>query len=235
MKKKNEKTYKIGEVAEMLGVHEDTLRNWDEQGLVVADRVGTRQDRRYTVDHIRLIKEKDLISNLARRQPAGEKDYSEYTKEQLIKELRLLREQKKYGLVWEDKTEEVVERCKREAPILESIKKMCVDDKEKKQRHIMIEGDNYHALQVLNYTHKGKVDVIYIDPPYNTGAKDWKYNNDYVDSEDPWKHSKWASMMYKRLVLAEKLLKRDGALICAIDDYELNTLGLLLHENFSDI
>ncbi|MBL8097950.1 MAG: site-specific DNA-methyltransferase [Anaerolineales bacterium] len=98
---------------------------------------------------------------------------------------------------------------------------------------MLIEGDNYHALSVLSYTHEKKVDVIYIDPPYNTGAKDWKYNNNFIDTNDAYRHSKWLSMMDKRLRLAKQLLKLDGVLICAIDENEVNRLGLLLEEIFN--
>src|SRR6266853_85769 len=83
----------------------------------------------------------------------------------------------------------------------------------KKPWHVLINADNFHALQLLLYCYEGKVDVIYIDPPYNTGARDWKYNNDYVDKTDTFRHSKWPSMMKKRLVLARRLLKPDGVLI----------------------
>ena len=101
--------------------------------------------------------------------------------------------------------------------------------------HTLIEADNYHALQLLEYLYAGKVDCIYIDPPYNTGARDWKYNNDYVDSSDAYRHSKWLSMMEKRLRLAKKLLNVEcGILIVAIDDYEQVHLSLLLEEIFSD-
>ena len=217
----------------MLGVHEDTLRNWDAHGLVVADRIGTRKDRRYTAEHVRQIREQGLVSTLARR-GVKKKDYSEYTKGQLIKELHLLREQKKFGLVWENKIEEVVEKCKMQAPILKPVSGMNVAGKKDEQKHILIEGDNYHALEVLNYTHKGKIDVIYIDPPYNTGAKNWKYNNDYVEREDSYRHSKWLSMMGSRLGLAKRLLKESGFLICAIDDNEIFTLGLLMDAIFGE-
>lgn len=99
--------------------------------------------------------------------------------------------------------------------------------------HTLIESDNYHALQLLEYLYGGKVDCIYIDPPYNTGARDWKYNNDYVDSSDTYRHSKWLSMMQKRLKIAKKLLNpENGILVCAIDDNELNTLGMLIQEIF---
>ena len=231
MAKKIEKYYKIGEVAEMLGVHEDTLRNWDAHGVVVADRFGTRKDRRYTAEHIKQIKEQGLVSDLARRRPNG-RDYSECTKEQLIKEIEVLKKQRKFGLVWEEKTEEVVEMCKTQAPILKTVPEMNVRGESGEQRHIMIEGDNYHALQVLNYTHKGKIDVIYIDPPYNTGNKSWVYNNNYVEKDDGFRHSKWLSFMQKRLYLAKGLLKDNGFIVATIDDYELFTLGLLLDSVF---
>ena len=101
--------------------------------------------------------------------------------------------------------------------------------------HILIEADNYHALQLLDYCYYGKVDFIYIDPPYNSGARDWKYNNDYVDGNDTWRHSKWLSMMKKRLILAKRLLNpSESTLIIAIDDNELFTLGLLLDDIFND-
>ncbi len=99
--------------------------------------------------------------------------------------------------------------------------------------HTLIEADNYHALQLLEYLYAGKVDCIYIDPPYNTGARDWKYNNDFVDNADSFRHSKWLSMMQKRLVLAKKLLKNTGIIIVTIDDYEYATLKLLMDEIFS--
>lgn len=99
--------------------------------------------------------------------------------------------------------------------------------------HEVIEADNFHALQLLVYLYPGQVDCIYIDPPYNTGARDWKYNNDYVDSNDSYRHSKWLSMMRKRLILAKKLLNpQDSVLIVTIDEKEYNHLGCLLEEIF---
>ncbi len=101
--------------------------------------------------------------------------------------------------------------------------------------HILIEADNYHALQLLGYLYAGKVDCIYIDPPYNTGARDWKYNNDYVDKNDRWRHSKWLAMMRRRLVLTKSLLRPEGSvLLVTIDDNELSTLNLLLDQIFPD-
>ena len=101
--------------------------------------------------------------------------------------------------------------------------------------HTLIEADNYHALQLLEYLYAGKVDCIYIDPPYNTGAKDWKYNNNYVDGTDAYRHSKWLSFMQRRLVLAKKLLKpSDAVLIITIDEKEYHHLACLLEDIFTD-
>lgn len=101
--------------------------------------------------------------------------------------------------------------------------------------HTLIEADNYHALQLLDYLYAGQVDCIYIDPPYNTGARDWKYNNDYVDGNDGWRHSKWLAFMEKRLKLAKRLLKPDtGVLIVTIDEKEYLHLGMLLEQEFPE-
>jgi len=164
-------------------------------------------------------------------------NYENLPKEELIKEIERLKKElknkKKYRLVWEEKPEEVVEMCKQKLPVLKEVEeKEIITDKEK-PINLLIEGDNYHALSVLNYAHNKKVDVIYIDPPYNTGAKDWKYNNDYVDINDAWRHSKWLNMMANRLQLAKNLLREDGVLICAIDDNEFYRLGLLLEDIFN--
>lgn len=101
--------------------------------------------------------------------------------------------------------------------------------------HVLIEADNYHALQLLEYLYAGKVDCIYIDPPYNSGARDWKYNNDYVDGSDSYRHSKWLSMMEKRLLIAKKLLNPDDSImIVAIDEKEYLHLGCLLEQLFGE-
>lgn len=101
--------------------------------------------------------------------------------------------------------------------------------------HVLLEADNYHALQLFNYVYAGRVDCIYIDPPYNTGARDWKYNNDYVDLNDQWRHSKWLSFMQKRLKLAKNLLNpENGVLIVTIDEHEVNHLGMLLEQTFPE-
>ena len=103
-----------------------------------------------------------------------------------------------------------------------------------KPYHTLINADNFHALQVLLYCYEAKVDVIYIDPPYNSGARDWKYNNDYVDRADQYRHSKWLSMMKRRLELAKRLLRRDGVLIVTIDENEVGHLSVLLESIFPE-
>lgn len=158
--------------------------------------------------------------------------YRNLSREQLIAEIKRLKKGKKFGLLWEDKPEDVAELCKTKLPILVDVEDKTISEDSHGATNILIEGDNYHALSVLNYTHKGKIDVIYIDPPYNTGAQDWKYNNNYVDINDSYRHSKWLSMMSKRLQLAKNLLKNDGVLICTIDDNEFHHLGALLEEIF---
>ena len=140
----------------------------------------------------------------------------------------LLREHKKYGLVWEDKPEDVEERLREELPVLREVKdKAILSDDADAPNHILIEGDNLEALTALSYTHEGKIDVIYIDPPYNTGNKDFVYNDSFVDSEDSYRHSKWLSFMNKRLKIAKRLLSDKGVIFISIDDNEHADLKLL--------
>ncbi|MDE6442823.1 MAG: site-specific DNA-methyltransferase, partial [Muribaculaceae bacterium] len=142
--------------------------------------------------------------------------------------LGLLREHKTYGLVWEDKPEAVEERLREELPILQEVKDRALISKNPDApNHILIEGDNLEALTTLAYTHEGKIDVIYIDPPYNTGNKDFIYNDSYVDSEDSYRHSKWLSFMSRRLKIAKKLLSDRGVIFISIDDNEAGALKLL--------
>lgn len=119
-------------------------------------------------------------------------------------------------------------------PCLQPLGEVC-NAADSKLWHTLIEADNYHALQLLEYLYAGKVDCIYIDPPYNTGARDWKYNNDYVDGADEYRHSKWLSFMQKRLEIAKRLLNpNDSVLIITIDEKEYLHLGCLLEETFKD-
>lgn len=160
--------------------------------------------------------------------------------------LALINEHKTYGLVWEDKPEDVEQRLATEYPVLTEVRdRAIVSDNPEAPNHILIEGDNLEALTTLSYTHAGKIDVIYIDPPYNTG-KEFVYNDNYyepkkdctVSNEDPFRHSKWLSFMSKRLTIAHKLLKDTGCIIISIDDNEQAQLKILLddifkHYNFS--
>ena len=192
------------------------------------------------------------------------------TNEEKADLIGLLRQHKKYGLVWEDKVENVEERLRDELPILREVKDKAIiagvvqsdfksdcseykdfqSDKritnadthgerianplEQAPNHILIEGDNLEALTALSYTHEGKIDVIYIDPPYNTGNKDFIYNDSYVDAEDGYRHSKWLSFMNKRLKIAKRLLSDKGVIFISIDDNEQAQLKLLCDEVFGN-
>ena len=158
--------------------------------------------------------------------------YKNYSRDDLIQEIERLKDFKKYGLVWENRNEDVLDRCKSELPVLEEVKEKSIISDPNKPINLLIEGDNYHSLSVLNYTHKNAIDIIYIDPPYNTGNKDFVYNDVYVDPEDAYRHSKWISFMYNRLRLTKKLLKKDGSLFVSIDDHEYPRLIMLLESIF---
>lgn len=159
------------------------------------------------------------------------------TKEQLLDIINKQKEKlknKKYGLVWDDEKEpeKIVVDCQNNVPILKDVKSKEISS-DNGNDNILIEGDNYHALTCLNYTHKGKIDVIYIDPPYNTGG-DWKYNDRYVDKEDAFRHSKWLNMMEKRLALSRNLLKDNGVIFISIDEHEQANLKLLCDKIFGE-
>jgi len=149
--------------------------------------------------------------------------------------LGLLHEQKKYGLVWEDKPEDVEQKLEDELPVLKEVKERAIiSDDPSAPNHILIEGDNLHALTALTYTHQGKIDVIYIDPPYNTGNKDFIYNDSFVDKEDGYRHSKWLSFMSKRLEISKQLLSEKGVIFISIDDNEQAQLKLLCDQVFGE-
>jgi adenine-specific DNA-methyltransferase len=160
-------------------------------------------------------------------------NYSDWSKEDLVKEIKKLKKRKKYGIVWdEEKTKEKFDiDSENKLPILKEVKSKEIQTDENSSSNILIEGDNYHSLSVLNYTHAKQVDVIYIDPPYNTG-KEFRYNDRLIDLEDTYRHSKWLSFMKKRLVLARKLLKNSGVIFISIDDNEQATLKILCDEVF---
>lgn len=164
--------------------------------------------------------------------------YKDLSKEELLKLIEKQEAElksKKYGLVWdaEREPEQVVLDCESNLPVLKRVKGKEIRTNDEED-NILIEGDNYHALTVLNYTHKEKIDVIYIDPPYNTGNKDFVYNDRYVDKEDGYRHSKWLNFMEKRLNLAKNLLKETGVIFISIDDNEFAQLKMLCDKIFGE-
>jgi adenine-specific DNA-methyltransferase len=172
--------------------------------------------------------------------------------------IELVNTKKKYGLVWEEKPEEMEELLLQNLPVLKEITEKRIFganiettpivvnahlfETEKNNQeppytpnHVLIEGDNLHALTALSFTHEDEIDVIYIDPPYNTGSKeDFIYNDHYVDKEDAFRHSKWLSFMSKRLNIAKRLLKSNGVIFCSIGDDEISQLTLLFNEVFTE-
>jgi len=160
-------------------------------------------------------------------------NYADYSKDELIDKITELEQRKKYGLVWDEEREpeKVVTQCKNELPVLKEVKSKELQNDPDKPTHILIEGDNYHALSVLNYTHQNAIDLIFIDPPYNLGG-DFIYNDKYVDKEDSYRHSKWLTFMKKRLELAKSVLKETGAIFITIDDNEASHLKVLCDEVF---
>jgi adenine-specific DNA-methyltransferase len=156
--------------------------------------------------------------------------------EKLKRRIKTLKSKKKYGLVWEEEKEpeQIILDCQYKIPILKEVTGKKIITNKKQPTNILIEGDNYHTLSVLNYTHKNKVDVIYIDPPYNTGKQDFRYNDKFVDENDSFRHSKWLSFIEKRLKLAKNLLKKDGIIFISIDENEYTQLKMLCDEIFKE-
>ena len=164
---------------------------------------------------------------------AKQSKYDSLSREQLIDKILKL-EKEKYGLVWEDKEEDVAKRCETELPLLKEDKMREIVKDKSLPYNIIIEGDNYHSLYALSFSHKKSIDVIYIDPPYNTGNKDFVYNDSYVDKTDQFRHSKWLSFMSKRLRLARNLLSNKGLIFISIDDTEFAQLKLLCDNIFTE-
>lgn len=143
---------------------------------------------------------------------------------------------KKYGLVWEEHEEEVDVKMQTHIPVFTEVKeKVIVGDSDSDKCNFLLEGDNLHSLKLLEKTHKGKIDVIYIDPPYNRGNNDFRYDDICIDKMDTFKHSKWLSFMVERMRIAWKLLSNTGAIFISIDDYEMATLRILCDEVFGEI
>lgn len=173
------------------------------------------------------INKTELISKV--RELAG------LTNEEKSALLELLNEKKTYGLVWENHEEAVEEQLREQLPVFREVpERRLLSDDADAPNHIIIEAENLHALVALTYTHAGKIDVIYLDPPYNTGNKDFVYDDSYVDSEDSYRHSKWLSFMEKRLTIAKTLLSDKGVIFISIDDNEQANLKLLCDEVFGE-
>jgi len=159
-----------------------------------------------------------------------------------IEKLKKSIKTQRYGLVWADVPEAFEDDVENKLPVLEEVHKLAIKSKDDKPTHILIEGDNYHALTCLNYTHKGKVDVIYIDPPYNTGSDGFRYKDKRildkfpdgteVPKDHPFRHSYWLSFMSKRLELAKSLLKKTGTIFISINEDEFAQLKLLCDQTF---
>lgn len=164
-----------------------------------------------------------------------EKGVEELERKAFIQQLQKELKGKKYGLVWENKVEKVSEKLKTHIPYLTEVEeKRLSGSPDDEIHHLLIEGDNLEALTLLQTTHKGEVNICYIDPPYNRGKDDFVYNDDYIDEEDVYRHSKWLSFMEKRLRLAYDLLADDGVIFISIDDNEFAQLKLLCDEIFRE-
>ena len=166
-----------------------------------------------------------------------------FSPEEKSQMLALLNESKAYGLVWEKSTEDAWEMMKDYVPVLKEDESKRIDHGSENPNHILIEGDNLNALTALSYTHDGNIDVIYIDPPYNTGNKDFAYYDDfcdeyrqipYVDKEDSYRHSKWISFMKKRLKIAKQLLSNNGVIFVSINNIELAQLKLIMDQEYGE-
>lgn len=163
----------------------------------------------------------------------NEKTLNECSREELLEIIKSLKKRKKFGLVWEDKPEKVATECRQKLPVVKEVADKAISTADiVGPTNIIIEGDNYHALSVLNYTHTGKVDMIYIDPPYNTGNRDFIYNDRFIDKDDSYRHSKWLCFMSARLELSRALLKDGGIFLISIDNNEYARLKLLCDEIF---
>ena len=158
-----------------------------------------------------------------------QKDLNTYTKAELLDYIKKMEANKSYGLVWEEELvhENSADQLEAKTAFLSEVKSKKIVTNKNETSNLLIEGDNLHSLTLLNQTHKANIDLIYIDPPYNTGKKmDFMYNDQYVDIDDTYRHSKWLSFMNKRLKLAASLLKQSGAIFISIDDNEIAQLKL---------
>ena len=180
-------------------------------------------------------KREALLSKIAEIKTFIEKNAEDKNATQLLGYLGELSREvngKKYGLVFEEHREKIDELLDENAPVFTEEKKLFVDNGG--ELNFLLEGDNLASLKLLEKTHRGKIDVIYIDPPYNTGKEDFIYDDNYISSEDSFRHSKWLSFMKKRLEIARSLLADDGIILISIDDNEYSPLKLICDEIFGE-
>ncbi len=177
------------------------------------------------------IKREKMIAFLEKLKEQHNDDESLIAFNQIERELT----SKKYGLVWEEHEEKVDAMMRICIPVFSEVKeKEVITNQENYEYNFLLEGDNLHSLKLLEKTHKRKVDVIYIDPPYNTRKNDFKYDDNFVEKEDGFRHSKWLSSISKRLIIAKELLKESGIILISIDDYEFAELSMLCSEIFGE-
>lgn len=177
------------------------------------------------------LKREKMLAFLAKLKEQHTDDDSLIALGEIEKELK----SKKYGLVWEEHEEAVDVQMKTQIPVFTEVKEREICAGENGAYNFLLEGDNLHSLYLLEKTHKGKIDVIYIDPPYNTGGKDFIYDDSFVGSDDSYIHSKWLSFMNIRLQIAHEILKDKGVIFISIGDYELSDLKLLCDDIFGEI
>lgn len=159
------------------------------------------------------------------------------TDEKILTNLSMIENEltkKKYGLIWEEHEERVDKELETQIPTFEEIKDKEIVSNPNEKFNFLLEGDNLHSLYLLEKTHKEKIDLIVIDPPYNTGVNDFIYNDTYIDEEDGYRHSKWLSFMEKRLKLAKDLLSNDGYIFININDIEVAQLKILCDDIFGE-
>lgn len=185
--------------------------------------------RRKVMANLSQKKREEMLCFLEKLKEQHSDDESLMAINQIEKELTA----KKYGLVWEEHEEEVDVKMRTHIPVFtEDKEKEIVGNPESDEYNFLLEGDNLHSLKLLEKTHKGEFDVIYIDPPYNTRNNDFKYDDNYVEKDDGFKHSKWLSFISSKLLIARKLLKASGVIFISIDDYEYAELQILCEEIF---
>lgn len=163
-----------------------------------------------------------------------QKEHDDEKSLRAVNEIKNYITEKKYGLIWEEHSEKVDEMLKHNIAIFREVKNKKIVVNEKKPFNFLLEGDNLHSLKLLEKTHKEIIDLIYIDPPYNTGNKDFIYDDRYIDEEDGFRHSKWLSFMEKRLRVASLLLSKEGVIFVSIGDDELSQLKNLMDEIYGE-